>query len=163
MTTKSVLALSTAVLFSSCASIVSKSEYPVTLTSAPTGAKVTVKKNGISVYQGLTPSIVTLSASNGFFQPAKYQVEFTKNGAPTQTIPLTANIDGWYFGNILFGGLIGMLIVDPATGAMWKLPQNVNVSLTSLASVTSDNGKTITIVDRKSVPASIQDQLIAIH
>jgi hypothetical protein len=163
MKTKSVLALSTAVLFSSCASIVSKSEYPVSLTSSPSGAKVTVKKNGISVYQGLTPSMVTLSASNGFFQPAKYQVEFTKNGAPTQTIPLTSDIDGWYFGNILFGGLIGMLIVDPATGAMWKLPENVNASMTSMASVTSENGKTIIIVDRKSVPAGIQDQLIAIH
>ncbi len=122
-----------------------------------------MKKNGISVYQGLTPSMVTLSASNGFFQPAKYQVEFTKNGAPTQTIPLTSDIDGWYFGNILFGGLIGMLIVDPATGAMWKLPENVNASMTSMASVTSENGKTIRIVDRKSVPAGIQDQLIAIH
>jgi hypothetical protein len=30
-------------------------------------------------------------------------------------------MDGWYIGNILFGGVIGFLIVDPATGAMWKL------------------------------------------
>jgi hypothetical protein len=30
-------------------------------------------------------------------------------------------MDGWYIGNILFGGLIGILIVDPLTGAMWKL------------------------------------------
>ena len=27
-------------------------------------------------------------------------------------------MNGWYIGNILFGGLIGFLIVDPLTGAM---------------------------------------------
>jgi hypothetical protein len=163
MKTKSLFALSTAVLLSSCASIVSKSEYPVSLTSSPTGCKVAVKKNGTTVYQGVTPSIVTLSASNGFFQPASYYIEFTKKGVATQTIPLTADIDGWYFGNILFGGPIGILIVDPATGAMWKLPENVNATMTSLASVTGDNGKTLRIADRSSVPSSIQDQLIAIR
>lgn len=34
-------------------------------------------------------------------------------------------MDGWYMGNLLFGGFIGFLIVDPATGAMWKLDDNV--------------------------------------
>jgi hypothetical protein len=78
-------------------------------------------------------------------------------------VPLTADIDGWYFGNLLFGGLIGILIVDPATGAMWKLPENVNKTWTTLASVTSENGKTINFVDRSSVPASLESQLIALR
>lgn len=163
MKTKSLFALSTAVLFSSCASIVSKSEYPVSLTSSPSGCKVAVKKNGMTVYQGLTPSIVTLTASNGFFQPANYQIEFTKKGSATQIIPITAGIDGWYIGNLLFGGLIGLIVVDPATGAMWRLPENVSANMTPLASVTGDNGKTLRIADRSSVPASIQDQLVAIR
>lgn len=30
-------------------------------------------------------------------------------------------MNGWYIGNLLFGGIIGLLIVDPATGAMWTL------------------------------------------
>ncbi|MDR1896957.1 MAG: hypothetical protein LBR10_09235, partial [Prevotellaceae bacterium] len=30
-------------------------------------------------------------------------------------------IDGWYFGNLLLGGWPGMLIIDPLTGAMWKI------------------------------------------
>ena len=107
--------------------------------------------------------MVTLPASGGFFSPAKYQVEFTKKGAPMQTVPLTADIDGWYFGNILFGGLIGMLIVDPATGAMWKLPENVNTSFTSLASVTSENGRTLKIVDRSAIPSNVESQLIALR
>lgn len=39
-------------------------------------------------------------------------------------------MDGWYWGNILFGGLIGMLAVDPATGAMYKLPKATSAGLT---------------------------------
>ena len=39
-------------------------------------------------------------------------------------------INGWYFGNIIFGGLIGMLAVDPATGAMYTLsPKEVLATL----------------------------------
>jgi hypothetical protein len=42
-------------------------------------------------------------------------------GYNSRTVSVTFSIDDWYFGNILFGSLIGMLIVEPATGAMWKL------------------------------------------
>lgn len=156
------IALAT-ILLSSCASIISDSQYPVSLTSSPAGCKVTVKKNGSVVHQGVTPSTVTLAASRGFFSPAKYQVEFSKKGLPTQTVQLTADIDGWYLGNVLFGGLPGLLIVDPATGAMWKLPENVNVSLTPLSSLRHEDGKTLRIVDRESIPSSIEDQLVAIR
>jgi hypothetical protein len=31
-------------------------------------------------------------------------------------------MSGWYCGKLLFGGLIGMLAVDPATGAIWNSP-----------------------------------------
>lgn len=36
-------------------------------------------------------------------------------------VTLTYKLNGWYFGNILFGGAIGMQIIDPATSAMWKI------------------------------------------
>jgi hypothetical protein len=40
------------------------------------------------------------------------------------------NVNGWYIDNNLFGGLIGMLIVDPITGAMYKLsPDKLDASL----------------------------------
>jgi len=38
-------------------------------------------------------------------------------------------MSGWYWGNILIGGLIGMLVVDPLTGAMYKLPDGANANL----------------------------------
>jgi hypothetical protein len=162
-TLKATLTGVTAIMMASCASIVSKSEYPVSLMSSPSGAKVQVKKNGMIIHEGATPSTVTLSAASGFFTAAKYEVIFSKKGYPQQIIPLTADIDGWYFGNILAGGLIGLLIVDPATGAMFKLPEGVNANFSTVASIESNNGKVIQIVDRSILPAEIESQLVALR
>src|SRR5436305_14092712 len=42
-----------------------------------------------------------------------------------------ATINGWYFGNLAFGGVIGMLVVDPLTGAMYTLePDQIDQTLT---------------------------------
>lgn len=106
-----------------CASIVSKSDYPVTITnSKPT--KIVVKNkatNGV-VHTGTTPTTVTLSASEGYFKPAKYAIV-----SPKGTSSLDATMDPWYMGNIVFGGIIGIFI-DPATGAMWKLPKSIDIN-----------------------------------
>lgn len=160
---KSLLALPAVLLLSSCASIVSKSQYPVTLNSSPSGCKVVVRKNGEIIHQGTTPSTVTLATKEAYFKAASYDVEFSKKGMPTQKVLVTASIDGWYFGNIVFGGLIGFLIVDPLTGAMWKLPATVEGSLTPMASLTDDRGNTLRIVDRSSIPTSMESQLIAVR
>ena len=130
---KNVLGLAALIILSGCfgcASIVSKSNYPVSVQSSPVGAVVTVKnKQGIEVHKAITPATIYLSASAGFFSPARYSFVFEKEGCFPGTASLSAGLDGWYFGNILFGGLIGLLIVDPATGAMWKLDEYVSVSL----------------------------------
>jgi hypothetical protein len=42
---------------------------------------------------------------------------------------LTSTIDGWYWGNLLIGGIIGMVFVDPLTGAMWKLDPFIYMQL----------------------------------
>lgn len=111
-----------ALLLCNCASIFSKSDYPVTITSAkPKKLTVQNRVTKSNVYSGTTPTTVTLSASQGYFKAAKYDI-ITANG----TQSLDATIDPWYAGNILFGGIIGGLI-DPATGAMWKLPKEVSL------------------------------------
>ncbi len=106
--------------FSNCASIVSKNKYPVTIRTnkAPANVKVT-DSDGLVIHKAVTPTKVTLPASDGFFQPAKYTVDFS-SGSKTETKKLQADLDPWYIGNIVFGGLIGMVIVDPATGSMWR-------------------------------------------
>ena len=110
----------------------------------------------VNVYEGLSPSIVKLDASSGFFSKASYLVKFEKEGYQLKTCQITSKIDGWYFGNILLGGLIGMLIVDPATGAMYKLDTDaVDVSLMP--------ERTVSIIDIQSLPDEMKNHLVLLE
>lgn len=117
-----VIALPTIALGTSCASIVSRSRYEVTINSIPSESIVRVlNRRGTEVAAGQTPVTLQLKASDGFFRSARYTIVFSKDGYEDKHVPLEANIDPWYFGNLIFGSLLGFLIVDPATGAMWKI------------------------------------------
>ncbi|TKG97143.1 hypothetical protein EYV94_01580 [Puteibacter caeruleilacunae] len=159
---RSLISLSLAVIMlfaTGCASIVSKSSYPISINSTPSEAKITITdKKGIEVYKGNTPATMKLKASNGFFSRARYQVRFEKDGYDTRTVPIEYKLDGWYFGNILFGGVIGLLIVDPATGAMYKLDTEfLHEHLTSSsASASKDELKVYSLAD---VPTEWRDHL----
>lgn len=158
-----IIPIVAAVALVGCASIVSKSEYPVSITSNPTGADFVVKRaNGLPIASGVTPATITLGAADGFFKPAKYTVEFRRKGA-AQSVPLTAKIDGWYFGNILFGGLIGLLIVDPATGAMWTLNDTVVATFQQTADAGTPGRRALQIVDVNSLPMKYRTQLLALN
>ncbi len=51
-----------------------------------------------------------------------------KEGYVKQVVSIESRVDGWYIvGNLFFGGLLGYLIIDPATGTMWTLNHNKNV------------------------------------
>ena len=152
-----------AVVLAGCASIVSKSEYPVAITSNPIGADFVVKRrSGIPIASGVTPATIVLPASDGYFQPAKYSVEFRRKGV-VQSVPLTAKIDGWYFGNLIFGGVIvGMLIVDPATGAMWRLNDTVVATFQQTADARPAQ-RALQIVDIDSLPMKYRGQLVALR
>jgi hypothetical protein len=114
----------------SCASIFGKSSYSVSIQSAPSEAQFVVKDEaGQNVHQGTTPAMVTLKSGEAYFDGRDYTVVFSKPGYADQTLPLMSQLEPWYFGNILIGGLIGMLIVDPLTGAMWKLPTKITATL----------------------------------
>lgn len=118
------------VALSGCASIVSDSKYPVSIQSDTPDTTVIIKnRRGQQVHTGVAPLQVTLHAGNGFFSKAKYSIDFEKEGYVSSRQPFDATLDGWYFGNIIFGGLIGILFVDPATGAMWKLPESTTGNL----------------------------------
>ncbi|MDH0097583.1 hypothetical protein L1F06_005640 [Ectopseudomonas hydrolytica] len=115
---------------SGCASIVSDSSYPVSVTSAPEGADFEIRnRSGKVVHTGMTPGTVSLRAGAGYFKGEQYTVSYKKDGYTSQVSTLDSSLDGWYWGNILFGGLIGLFAVDPATGAMFKLPESASVSL----------------------------------
>jgi hypothetical protein len=118
------------IICSACASMVSKSDYPVLVSTNPSGADVVITNSaGTEVYKGPTPNTVTLPASDGYFSGETYQVRASMNGYESGYSSINSSLDGWYFANLIFGGLIGMLIVDPLTGAMFKLPDQTTVSL----------------------------------
>lgn len=36
-------------------------------------------------------------------------------------MPTSRSISGWYFANIVLGGALAMVVIDPLTGAMYNL------------------------------------------
>ncbi|CAI8208118.1 MAG: Uncharacterised protein [SAR116 cluster bacterium] len=154
--------LSFTVLLSSCASIVSKSSYPISINSAPSEAKIVIKdKKGIEIFSGQTPATLKLKAGSGFFGKARYQVTFAKDGYNTKTVPVEFKLDGWYFGNLLLGGFLGMLIVDPSTGAMYKLETEF-LNETLVASTASVNDKTLKVYTIDEIPSEWANHLIPV-
>jgi len=150
-------------LFSNCASIVTKTTYPISINSNPQGADIRITdKKGKEIFYGKTPATVDLKAGAGFFSSASYIVDFSLDGYDSTTIPIQHKLEGWYFGNILLGGVIGMLIVDPATGAMWTpKTQNVLAILTEKSSVKLS--PKLEIMDINDIPDEMKDQLIRLN
>ena len=137
----------TLTLLSGCASILSDSQYPVTFDSNPSGAHLKIiNRDGQTVYEGSSPTTITLEAGSGFFRGERYKVVASLNGG-SGTSTLSPKLDGWYVGNLLFGGVIGMLIVDPMTGAMYKLPSRHTVNIGSKKSSTDLRLHVVNIAD----------------
>lgn len=111
------------IAFSGCASIVSRSVYNIPIHSnAP--ASVEIHNRGEYVTTVNAPTTLSLSSKSTFFVPARYTFTFKRDGYDDVVKTRSAYLNGWYIGNVIFGGLIGVLIVDPATGAMWRLDEN---------------------------------------
>ena len=130
-----VVATATLLACSGCASIVSTSSRQVTISSNPIGAPVTVSKtDGTPIFAGVTPTTLTLDTGHSFFVGSEYDVLVSPDGFEPRRSRLQSRMNGWYVGNILFGGLIGLLLVDPATGAMFTLhPTNLHVDFMAVA------------------------------
>jgi len=155
--------LAAVVFLTGCASIVSKNMYPVTLNSHPDGATILIKdESGSQIYKGKTPTTLSLSSGEAYFHPKKYTITFSKTGYEDQTTVIKAGIDGWYFGNLIFGGLVGLLIVDPLTGNMWKLPRETTITLTEQVA-SNNNDRNLKIVTLDQVPENIKKQLIKLN
>lgn len=107
-------------LLSGCASIVGSTSETVAFNTNVEAAEAEIRnKNNVVVYSGRLPMTLSLKKKAGFFSGEKYRILVRKPGYVSQYQSLDTGLSGWYFGNLLFGGLIGLLIVDPATGAMW--------------------------------------------
>ncbi|MBI3617932.1 MAG: hypothetical protein HY210_06940 [Candidatus Omnitrophica bacterium] len=146
----------------SCASIVKGGGQNISINSKPSDANVEVfDMNGATVGTGATPYKIYLKTGRGYFSSQDYKVVINKSGYSSKTIYLSSRVSGWYaFGNLLFGGLIGYLIVDPLTGSMWTLePMNIDASLGEQVSQIEEGAKVLYIVLRDQLSPELQAQM----
>lgn len=142
-----------------CASIVSKSVYPVSVSAHPPETKVVITNSaGATIYEGNTPANIELAAGKAFFKREHYQAKFSREGYEDKVIPIHFKIDGWYWGNILLGP-IGLLIIDPATGAMYK-PTTESINETLVKSTASLKKVELKIYGINDIPSDLKKHLI---
>ena len=125
------LLLGSLLFLSGCCSIVDSSYETVTFNSNVEKANFKIRnRSGEVVYSGTAPTSVSLKKKKGYFSGETYTIRSEAEGYTADEKILDTRINGWYWANILFGGLIGMLIVDPATGAMWTFrEENIFLNL----------------------------------
>lgn len=103
----------------SCATIISGRSQELPVLSVPSEAIVT-----IGGMKQMTPATFILDRRMGV-----YVVKIEKEGYESVEIALKKGVNGWVFGNLLVGGIIG-LIIDISTGSASKFtPDEVEVNL----------------------------------
>jgi len=119
----------------SCATIMKDGTQlvPVNSNEEKVDIKVT-NKEGFVVFQGQTPTTLNLKTAvdGGYFSPEQYKIVASKEGFKTETAVIDWYVSAWYPGNIIFGGLIGLLIVDPISGDMYCLDDKVYLNMTPI-------------------------------
>lgn len=159
-------AVVSALTLSSCATIFGGSRHTFVVNSSPQDAQLVITdKKGKEVFNGHTPAEVRLKSGAGYFSPAQYTVKFTKPGHEELIVPIHFRLNGWYFGNILIGGAIGMLIVDPLTGGMWKVSPGEKQIYKTLKpqGATVHNEAALNIIDIKHVDEEMKERLVKIN
>jgi hypothetical protein len=147
MTLATVLAVCTA-LSGGCATIVHGGPRSIPIASSPPGAKVSIyDRTNKLVMTNTTPFVAQLPVKFGYFKAPSYRLEFEMPGRAPAVVNLDSSVSGWYFGNLAFGGLIGMLIVDPITGAMFNLkPEKIDQPLTPSQAQVVTQGKGLLVI-----------------
>lgn len=170
--TKTLVTAALFIVLSSCATLVSKTSYPVTIDSYPRDAHVTItNRRGEQIFKGGTPALVKLKSGSGYFRRGIYEITISKKGYVTKTVEIRATLNGWYFGNIFYFQTLGFLVVDPATGAMYRINQlDVNETLEEDSNTAAANTAAATqqepqlkIYDINEIPEAWKNKLVAIR
>lgn len=102
-----------------CATIMHGTSEDIGISSSPTGARVVVD----GAPPATTPYVAKLSRKDNHI------VKITMDGYAPAELTLTRSVSGWVWGNIVFGGLIG-LAVDGISGGLYKLtPEQLQATL----------------------------------
>ena len=119
---KSTMALCfLSVVGTGCASIICGTHQSIPVHSSPPGAAVSV--NGED--KGTTPAVLNLKRNH------RHCVNVALDGYDPYEVTLRRTINGWTFGNIVFGGIPGFLI-DGIDGAFYAIkPSYIVIELTA--------------------------------
>lgn len=124
----SLVSITALVLVTGCATIMSGTKQKIKIASTPTDANITISQfdqNQESAYwTGTTPATVKVNRKNS------YQVKISLKGYQPVEVPIEyKSMNGWVWGNIIFGGILGT-VVDTVDGAANELgPDDINVTL----------------------------------
>jgi hypothetical protein len=141
------LAFVACIAVSGCATIVNSGPRSIPVASSPPGAKVSIyDRSNTLVMTNTTPFVAQLPVKYAYFKGQSYRLEFELPGHAPTSVNLKSSMSGWYWGNIVFGGLIGMLIVDPLTGSMFNLePQKIEQTLSASQAQAIHDGKGVLV------------------
>lgn len=149
-----------------CATIIGKGgTETLNINSAPEQADVVIiDEAGNKIFETKTPTSLPLEKKRGYFKGKKYTVKISKAGYAEQIVTVNTRVGGWYIGgNLIFGGLIGWLIVDPLTGAMWTLDTRViNATLEASKQGAMIDPNKAGIVLLQDVPLSLRDKMVKV-
>lgn len=144
---RTLISLVVALATTGCATIIQGESQTMIFKSVPDAASISISNRaGEKIHTGTTPVTLSLKRGAGYFKPESYVVRVSKDGYESVDIAVAGTVNGWYIGNILFGGLIGMLIVDPLTGAMYTLePNEVTSELVAIKKTEADGALVIAL------------------
>jgi PEGA domain-containing protein len=104
---------------SACATLMHGASQNIGISSSPTGAAVSVDHQAGAA----TPYVATLSRKDNHI------VRLSMDGYAPAELTLTKSVSGWVWGNLVFGGLIG-LGVDAISGGLYNLtPDQLQATL----------------------------------
>jgi hypothetical protein len=146
-------------LFSGCAAITTGTTQPLSVTTKQSGVAIVGASceltNGKGTYYVITPGTVTVSRSF-----SDMIVVCRKDPLPDANMTVKSSVKGMAFGNILVGGLVGV-IVDTSTGAAYDYPssfelemgKSVMIDARSIAKADDANAKTVDKAKVSAIPA----------
>ncbi len=123
-----------------CASIMSGTKQKIAVNSEPSGADIKIEPGDLTAK---TPTVLTLKRKDG-----PYRLTISMPGYEPYEVYIKASTNGWIWGNILIGGIIGVAI-DYSTGAAVRLDtKDIMANLKKSGTAMNDSKQGVYVFNR---------------